>query len=143
MGGFRLVSLSAVKPYFMGFLALFIFRLLLSESVFFSKIGVKIGVVGKCMSIPLLSDKIYATGNPTDFRFHSHFSLSVIFNAQCSAKRTPRATVPNRAAGRLGERTVPILFMIRETFHAVKYILRLIVYIFIGLEVHYFPDITI
>lgn len=53
LDGFRFISSSAVKPYFMGFLALFIYRLLLSEFVTFSKIGVKIGVVREGMSISL------------------------------------------------------------------------------------------
>ena len=52
LDGFRFISSSAVKPYFMGFLALFIYRLLLSEFVTFSKIGVKIGVVRKGISNP-------------------------------------------------------------------------------------------
>lgn len=76
----------------------------------------KVGVFQYVAGIPPYCLIAYITGKPINFRSHLPFFLVRDFSCLVFRLRTHRATVPNRAAGRLCERSVPIWFIIEIYF---------------------------
>ncbi len=110
----------------------------------------KVGVFQYVAGIPPYCLIAYITGKPINFRSHLPFFLVRDFSCLVFRLRTPRATVPNRAAGRLGERSVPIRFIIEIYFKAINIFLKVVIFlyacifisIYIRLEFHNFLNVT-
>ena len=86
----------------------------------------KVGVFQYVAGIPPYCLIAYITGKPINFRSHLPFFLVRDFSCLVFRLRTHRATVPNRAAGRLCEHpefvnAIPYLLITRKKIPAGKF----------------------